>query len=79
MGMTCTVAIGNVVKGVINGVGAREIGGEIESCLKLEARVSNERIDNSECSVKGVDGLGESMLLVGVELISVGAASRRRV
>ena len=67
----------------VNGVGvrirAKEIGGDIESCLKLEDRWSSERFDSSESSDEGVGRLDEFETLAGVEGIGVDKVSRRRV
>ena len=46
------------MEGVGVHIQAREIGGEIESCLKLEERLLSERFNSSESSDEGVGRLG---------------------
>jgi hypothetical protein len=76
MGITCTTAIGS---GEGDRIRAAEMGGEIESCLKLEERLSRERFDSSESSDEGVGRSGVFEILTAVEGIGVDDASRRRV
>jgi len=70
-------AISSGVEGVGVRIGAREIGGEIESCLKLEERLSREIFDSSESSDEGVGRSGVFEILTVVKGIGIDNASRR--
>jgi len=72
-------AISSGVEGVGVRIQAREIGGEIESCLKLEERLSREIFDSSESSDEGVERSGVFEILTVVKGIGIDNALRRQV
>jgi hypothetical protein len=79
MGIICTAAIRSGGGGVGVRIRAKDTGGDIESCLKLEARLSSERFDSSERSDEGVDRSGVLEILTVFEGMGVANDSRSRV